>query len=170
LEQQVLEQSKVTAILDQVREELDDHRVSINENTNELQSNHSYLALIERKMDKLAERLDEITLLVKGKHQTSNFTITPLNQKEKDVFFGLYSLTEGRETTYKEIARKLCQTDTLVGSYITNMIEKGIPVLKTYRKGIIYLQLDDEFRKIQAKQNIVGLNTRLTYWMDRKEN
>ena len=68
-------------------------------------------------------------------------------------------------TTYREIARKIALSESLVGSYVTNLIEKGIPVVKKYGDGRVYLRLEDDFRREQAKNNIAGVNTRLTRWI-----
>jgi len=156
---------QVMQILDEFKQELDDHREAINDNTNETQSISQYVNLLNAKIDRIAERLDELTLLVKGKPAEREFKLTPLNNREKEVFMVLYTLTQTRPyTTYREIARKIALSEALVGSYITNLIEKGIPVLKKYADGTVYLRLEEDFRKAQATKNIVGVNSTLASW------
>ncbi len=90
----------------------------------------------------------------------------PLTNREKEVFMAIYSLGEMQPCmSYKQLAKKLCTSESLVASYITNIIEKGVPIVKKYDAGIAYIKLDDLFRQVQAKENLVGVNTVLSYWM-----
>lgn len=153
-------------ILEAFREELDDHREAINETTNEVQTTNTYLDAVNDKLDKMASRLDELTLLVKGKKEERKISFSPLTKREKEVFQTLFTLCEfAPYATYREIARKLCITETLAAQYVTNIVEKGIPVLKKYHEGKVYLKLDSTFRDLQAKENVVGLNSLLSNWV-----
>jgi hypothetical protein len=161
---------RVSQSFEQVKEQFEDHLVAINENTNEIQSNFEYLCEMDRKIDKLAEKIEELNLILrqqKGEDTAKKtFELQPLTSKEKEVFYALYVLTEQRRyTTYKDLSKRTCYAESLVASYITNLIEKGIPVVKKYAKRTAYLSLDPEFREIQAKENIVGVNTLLTHWV-----
>lgn len=156
---------EVTSVIDQFREELDDYREAINENTNEIQANYEFISELNKKIDRLTERLDELTLLFKGKKEGTKFNVIPLSKKEKEIFQAIYELGEQNHVTYRQISRKLALPEQLIASYVTNIIEKGVLVLKKYVSGIVYLQLDHEFRQFQAKENIVRINTSLNYWM-----
>ncbi|MEM4282065.1 MAG: winged helix-turn-helix domain-containing protein [Candidatus Woesearchaeota archaeon] len=167
----------------QIRDELDEHREAINENTIELQSNYEFLCELDRKIMRLAARVDELAAELKAFQarkspaaEASNFTqqkpvqkfvIQPLTKKEKSVFLALYSLCQEKcGTTYAEIAANVGVSEQLIASYITALIAKGIPVLKRNHNGTIRLNLDQEFVQLQAKENIVGLDTPLSYWFD----
>jgi hypothetical protein len=161
---------KVNDAFEQIKEQFEDHLETINENTNEIQSNFEYLCELDRKIDKLSERIDELNNILKKQNgekvEEKTFKLQPLTTKEKEVFYALYILTENkRYVTYKEIAKRVSYSQNLVASYITNLVEKGIPVVKKYANRIAYLSLDCKFREIQAKENIVGVNTLLTHWM-----
>lgn len=157
--------SAISSVMEQVREELDEHREGLNENVNEVQALYEYVRQVEAKLDRAISKFDELSVLVKGKTDGQRWVFTALNQKEKEVFLVLYSQTESQPfTSYKLIARRLGMSESLVGSYITVLIEKGIPVIKKYQDGCVFLQLDADFRSCQAKDNIVGINTLLTYW------
>lgn len=164
---QVLQSSdQVKKVLEAFREELDDHRSAINENTNEIQAGHEYFEALNNKLDKLSSRLDELTIIVKGKKEVSKFKFAPLTKREKEVFQTLFFLCElAPYATYREIARKLCTSESLTAQYITNMVEKGIPVMKKYHEGKVYLRIDPVFRDLQLKENIVGLNSLLSNWV-----
>ena len=47
-------------------EELDDHRQSINENTSEISSNYEFLAELDRKLEALAKRVEELSALAES--------------------------------------------------------------------------------------------------------
>jgi hypothetical protein len=162
---QVVFKSRVKLILGSFREELDDHRTAINENTNEIQTTHEYLEALNNKLDNFSARLDELTLIIKGKKDEKTFKFSPLTKREKEVFQAFFHLSEfAPYVTYREIARNLCISEGLVAQYITNMIEKGIPVKKKYYEGKVYFKLEREFRDLQIKKNVLKLNSLLTGW------
>ena len=57
-------QTVLKHLLSEVKDELEDHREAINENTNEVQSNYEHILRVENKIDKMQERIEEMTLMV----------------------------------------------------------------------------------------------------------
>ncbi len=164
----VVFRQQVEQVLECYREELDDHRLAINENTNEIAATNEFLNELNLKLDKMAERLDELTLLVKGARQEKKFDVRPLSGKEKEVFQALYLLTESQPfVSYDQLARKTCLTKELVMSYVTSMIQKGVPLLKRYEGNSVFMRVEPNFREKQAKENILGINSLLTSWLPR---
>lgn len=163
---------KIDAFIEQIRDELDDHRAALNENTNEIESNYELLNQLNARMDKLQERLDELTMLVKhgsAAPSVNEYKLEPLTGQEKEAFFALYTLTETTPAvTYHQLARKLTTTVEAVSRMITTIIGKGVPVEKKYSNGNAFLGLDKQFRERQAKENLVRLDTKLTYWDEKK--
>lgn len=156
---------QLSTVLECMREELDDHRMAINENTDELTATNEFSNELARRLDKLTERVDELTLLIKGKKEEKNFSIQPLTSKEKGVFHALYVLTESQPyASYEQVARKTLLTKGIVMDHVTSMIQKGVPVLKKLDSTTVFLKLDQDFRQIQAKKNVIGLNSLLTAW------
>ncbi len=152
--------NKIKKALDDVKEQLEDHLTSINENTNEIQANYEYVHEVESKINKLTERIDEISMFI-GMHpqQRNDSEIPVLTTQEKRVFLVLYAITEEKEhTTYKEIALKLSLPETLVMNYITNLIEKRIPIIKSYSNNEIRLKISSYFKTKQTKTNILRIN------------
>ncbi len=147
-----------------IREEFDEHLESINDNTNEVQANYEYICRLDTKIDRLAEKLDELTsrlsTVIPLSHYDDDEPLVPkieLTQKEKEVFLILYA-SEEKPLTYKDIARIMGDSDLLISGYITNLIEKGIPVMKKYLGHSAYLMLDRRFREMQAKNNMLAIN------------
>ena len=154
------------SVLEGLREELDDHRTAINENTNELQSNHEYIHAVEEKLDKLQARLEELFLVVTGAAEKQKTEIQPLTKKEQEVFQALYVVGEGVPfVSYKQLARKLGWSEALISGFITNLVEKGVPVVKKYDAGQAFVQLEQKFRQKQAKEVVIGLNSLLSHWI-----
>jgi len=157
----------VMQILECFREELDDHLLSINENTSEVESNYEHIRGMAEQLEKMAQRLDELTLLVKGKSAKKEFSVKPLTTKEKQVFQALYVLGQEQPfATYKVLSKKLGMSEGLVQSYVTNLAEKGVAIVKRYQNNQVWVKIDDKFRAIQAKKNLVGLDFALTNWIE----
>lgn len=167
--QEVLSESfsaDVQKLLKVFREELDEHRECINENSQELEYNFSYLREIDEKLEKLNARIDELFLLVSGKTTAEEPKIRPLTKTEKDVFAAIYRLGAVLScVSYKQIAKQAGISEGMVSSYITALVEKGVPVVKKLSGGVAYVQLKPEFRELQARKNIVGLDAPLSSWI-----
>lgn len=141
-------------MLAQFRDELDEHRTAINENTDEIQSNYAYGQELHQKLDQLAERLGRIELLLEG--QVKRFEVHPLTYQEKQVFLVFY--TEEKPLTYADIAAQTGYTEALVQHNISSLIEKGIPVIKSYFNSTPFMKLNPEFKELQAKENLLNLS------------
>ena len=144
-----------------IKEEFNQHLDSINQNTDEINANFEHITELEAKIDKLDEKISDIQmelLQLKGvkKEDMKKYEKINLIKTEKEVFVLLYS---NEELTFLQIARKLSLTKQLVERYISNLILKGIPVIKSYREDETFLSLDPHFKAQQAKENIVGLDS-----------
>lgn len=151
-------------LFDEIKEELDEHLYSINQNTNEISSNHEYLCEIDYKINKLSEKIEHIQLFLEQNlgYKTvkmPKFNTKPLTNNEQDVFLVLYTLEERKgAVTYSDIAKRIGLSEDLVCDYITRMIEKNVPIIKRYINNKPLLRLDPQFKRIQAKENILKLN------------
>jgi len=144
-----------------VKEEFNQHLDSINQNTDEINANFDYVVELEAKIEKLDEKISELQLEVsqlKGdkKKETKKYTKISLTHREKEVFLLLHS---NEELTFLQIARKLSLTKQLVERYISNLVLKGVPIIKSYRENEAYLSLNPHFKAQQAKENLVGLDS-----------
>ncbi len=153
--------SKLRLAFQKVRSELDDHLQSINENTNEIQSSHEYITKLEMKLEKLNEKVEELMILqnLTTEKQKSKMNNVRLTIREQEVFLILY--TEENFLTYSKIAKKLGLTPSLVSSYVTNLIAKGVPIIKKFENNQAKVKLDTQFRKLQAKQNLLKISPRV---------
>lgn len=152
----------------QIKDEFNDHLEAINENTNEIQANYEYLCEVDQKLTKVTERLDELTMFLRAQagklvEEKPTFETSPLTKKEKELFQALYVLEDEKgSVTYSDIGRRTGLSERLVQAYITNLIEKGIPIIKRYLHNQVFLKLDTVFKDIQARENLVGISPRIS--------
>lgn len=157
--------SKLKLTFAVIKEEFEEHLQSINENTSEIQENYTYLYELDNKITKLNERIDEIYLTLskmtgkKLRKMPAFEDIDPLTEKEKVVFLNLY--TEEKPITYADLARKLNLSIELTRQHILNLMEKGIPIQKTYKNTRPYIYLDPKFKNLQAKKNILKIEQKI---------
>jgi len=98
----------------------------------------------------------ELSHLNGNKEKIKKYDKISLTNREKELFVLLYSY---EELTFLQIARKLSLTKQLVERYVSNLILKGIPIIKSYREDQTYLSLDPHFKSQQAKENLVGIDS-----------
>lgn len=152
------------AALKGIREEFDDHRESINDNTSEIEANYELLCRLDAKVDRIEAQLEQFQLSL------SQFLGSPsqplaqapieLEEREKDVFLVLYTAADEKPLTYRDIASAMKESEFLVRGYITNMIEKGVPITKRYVNDVAYVSFGRHFKDRQAKENLVKLSQR----------
>ncbi len=159
-----LDKIKVTfdTTLKGIREEFDDHLESINDNTNEIQANYEYIMRLDEKLNKFNEKLEQLEswmariagIPIKEEEEQPIL----LDEKEKSVFLIVYTASE--PVTYSYIAKSLNENEFLVRGYVTNMLEKGVPIQKRYMDNQVFLALDKQFKERQAKENVIGISQR----------
>jgi hypothetical protein len=151
------------SLFEEVKEELDEHLDAINQSTNEISANYEYLVEIDFKINKLSEKIEQLQLFLEqnfGYKSTKQpkFQPKPLTNNEQDVFLVLAMLEEKKgAVTYGDIAKRTGLSDDLISNYVTRMIEKNVPIIKRYVNNQPFLRLDPQFKKLQEKENILGL-------------
>jgi DNA-binding MarR family transcriptional regulator len=148
-------ESKIRSAFKTIREEMDDHLASINENTDELQEQHERIDELELKIDKIKEQMDEIQLsLSRISSQNKEYQLT---DSEKNVFMVLYSV-EQTPLSFSDISMRTGLTELTVKAHIFSMISKGIPILERQIDGQSFFRLDKKFKELQAKENILKID------------
>ena len=152
------------AALKGIREEFDDHLEGINDSTNEIEANYELLCKLESKVDRVEAQLERIQLALSSfmgsPSHLSSLSQIDLDEREKEVFLVLYTASDEKPLSYKEIAAGMKESEFLVRGYITNMIEKGVPIAKRYVNDVAYISLESSFKDMQARENIVKLSQR----------
>lgn len=137
-----------------IKEELNEHLDSINQNTIEFEQVYQRIAMLEGMLDKLTERIDELSITNQPTTYT-NFDI-PLSLREQEVFVILY--TSSNPLTGQDIAKYLGLTDELIHTYVYKLISKGIPVMKHYREKELIYSLERTFKDLQARKSLVHID------------
>lgn len=155
-------EGKLKKAFSKVKEELSNHLETINENTNEFQANYEYICEINSRIDKLNEKIDDIQVMLSKivntkikKQYDEKFFVEPLTINEKQVFKVIYAAD--KKLKYSDIAKQTNMSQSLVRTYVTNLIEKGVPITKEYVQGKPLIALNLEFKELQAKKNLVCL-------------
>ena len=150
------------ATLRGVREEFDEHLESINDNTTEIQANYEYITRVDEKLSRMLERLENLESWMS---RLTGVPIRPdeeekirLDETEQKVFLMIYTASSEKPITYEDIAQYLGENEFVIRGYVTNMLEKGIPVQKKYQDRQVFLFLAKDFRERQAKHNILGIS------------
>lgn len=149
---------------DGIKQEFEEHLQAINENTSEIASNFEYVSEIEARLDRIAERVDQIQMFLESNsgiqvERKHSFDVKRLSRKEQEVFLVIYTLEEEKgKLSYSDIASSLGMSEQLTASYITSLIGKGVPITKRYIDSKPYFRLDPDFKTLQAKENILQLS------------
>ena len=83
-----------------------------------------------------------------------------LSKQEFLTFLTIYQLEEDLEgyVSYIDIAAKLELTEGCIRTYVSSLIKKGIPVLKTkHNNKVVYLSISREFRALNIKKDLMIL-------------
>ncbi|MFH1650289.1 MAG: hypothetical protein ABIA93_07130 [Candidatus Woesearchaeota archaeon] len=137
-----------------IREELDEHLDTINENTVEIEQNYNYLSKIETKLDKLTERVDDLLMRLAPEQEVAQDIA--LTTREQEVFLVLY--TSPSRISPTQIARRLGLTEEMVHNYLFNLMAKKIPVHKVFDDGQMLFELETSFKDLQARKNLLKIN------------
>ncbi len=136
----------------ELKQQFEEHLFAINENTTEIQALFDYLHEIEQKLDRLAQRVDQMQLSPQPA-LSKNFALT---QTEKEIFLALY--TEESPLCFQEISVKTGLPASLIPDCISALVNKGIPFIRTFYGDKLFLKLDSRFKELQAKENILNVS------------
>ncbi len=137
-----------------VRQALEEHLSAINENTSEIQSLFDYLQEMDVKMEKLTQRLDQMQL--NQNMPLPKIEVQSLNHTERKVFLVLY--TEETPLAFNEIAHRAEVPNSIVPECISSLARKGVPLSRTFCNEQLFVKISQEFKEMQAKENIVNLS------------
>lgn len=139
-----------------LQEELDEHLDAINRNTSEIQACFEYVGDVEKKVDKISEKIDTLMAMIQQPQETGT-KVKPLSLREQEVFLALY--TTANFLTYKQVAHKVSLPEQNIPQLIEIIIEKGVPILKKFAEGKVCVQIDPEFKNEQAKHNVLQIDS-----------
>lgn len=157
-------EDKVRNSFASIREEMEDHLDAINENTNEIQSNYETVCDLDNKINKLSEKIDQMSLMIKQLASQTTMAKSRyfLTYDEQKVFIVLYTFGEEKgPLSALDIAIRMNSTELLVKTCVKNMMQKNIPIVGKEIEGQQYFKIDSSFKEIQAKENVLNLDESL---------
>jgi DNA-binding CsgD family transcriptional regulator len=154
-EEQVIVES-VKLAFKRVKQELDEQLSCINENSQDVSELNELVLHLDRKIDKLTERLDNLDIVLNPKFQVGSVQLT---KREQEVFLALSSSSG---LTAVQVAKVLGFTPDMVNLYIINMIGKGVPIRKELAGDLLVFSIESDFKDIQLRRNILNIDSRLS--------
>jgi hypothetical protein len=145
----------ITKDISLLQEACDDHLLAINENTEEINNTQTSVEQIESKLEKLNARIDTMHMMFNQIMWQTKITIE-LNNDEQALFQVLCS--HKNFLTLDFVMNKIHMNAETIRTFITSLIDKGIPVLVKDQGGQVFLNLDSEFRTLQRKHKVVKVN------------
>ena len=136
-----------------VKEELNEHLDSINQNTGEIQEAFEVMQRLEEKLDRIEARLEKMEL------QKDSKNLIMLTPREEEVF-ALLCVVD-RKLSLREIGNTLMLPEEIVNTAIFNLLAKGIPVLKQMTDTSVLIYLDHTFKDQQRKKPTVNISERI---------
>lgn len=87
------------------------------------------------------------------------YSLQTLTNKEFLVFLTIYQLEKDiRKVTYEDLARKLTLTSGCIRSYITSLLRKKAPILKSkINNKLTILSIEPSFRSLTSEQKLINL-------------
>ncbi len=144
-----------------IKDELEDHLQTLNENTKEIENNYEFLCELDNKIAKLTERIDDIHLMMTKIMNQASDQIS-LTEDEQKVFLILYTFGEETLLSFSDIARKLNMPELLVRKAISSMMIKGIPIIEKQIDKDSFFEIDSKFKEEQATKNIIKIDEKIT--------
>ena len=140
-------EKKIKSSFGAVKEEIEDHLVAINENTDELKNHSSFLHELDEKIEKLCERMDQMQLMM------IQITKPSLSENEKMVFETLSNFSS--PLSCSDIAMRLNLTELIVKAHLFSMICKGIPIKEKVIESQSYFLIEKKFREKLLVETVI---------------
>lgn len=127
-----------------VKEEMEDHLVAINENTDELKSHADFMNELDSKIESIHDRMDSLHLMLMKVMKSS------LNDNETKIVDVLDKSTSFMSC--KDIAFSAGVSELFVKAHLFSMICKGVPLKEKVIDTQSYFTLE---RKNEMKQTVM---------------
>lgn len=148
-----------------MKEELDEHLLAINENTRDLDQQAAAVSVLEEKFEKLHLRMDAMHMMFRKLIMQAKVRVD-LSCSEQKVFALLFEF--GKYVPTKFIAEKACFGSEDLEETVTSLCDKGIPIERRVIGDREYLKMDQDFRMIQAREQIVQVSPSVMQQMENK--
>ncbi len=143
---------RIRAAFKKISKELEEHLEAINMNTNEIQSNYEEILELNRKIEKLTERLDELQMVLAPRLRLTGLSLT---DHEEEIFIVLY--TSSQKLSISQISQRTGLNMDYCENLLYSMMVKGLPIYREINGGEIFFYMDPYFKDLQARKRIIPL-------------
>lgn len=154
--------STIDSTTKSIREELDDHRVSIDSQTEDMEKVFGALDEVDSKVDSVVEklnaRIDKLQMMLAQALMRSMIHVE-LSEEEQYVFAVLEKSTVA--TSVIGVARKSGLSVDAIFVACEKMVDKGIPLRKGSRDGKPYLFIESAFLESQRRNRMIYIDARI---------
>ena len=143
-----------------IKEELEDHLSAININTEEISKQEGNFYMIDEKIEKLNQKIDNLTVVmnnIKKRLPEQEGFFPTLSKQEQRVFALLYTI-ENTPLSYLDISTQLRIPELSTKKLIENLVGKGIPILQKKIDDKFFFTLEPKFKELQMKKNVVNID------------
>jgi len=141
-------EEKIKKSFSAVKEEMEDHLIAINENTDELKAHSSFMNELDSKIEALNEKIESLHLML------MQLMGKALNENEKKVLDVLSKSTSF--LSCREIAFSAGVSELFVKAHLFSMICKGVPL----KEKVIDNQSYFAFQKSSEEKQIMHLTVK----------
>lgn len=99
-------------------------------------------------------------LSIVGLKSEINSLFSSLSKQEFLTFLTVYQQEEDLEgyVSYIDVAAKLGLTEGCIRTYVSSLMKKGIPIIKTkYNNKVVYLSVSKDFRALNIKKDLMTI-------------
>ena len=148
-----------------IREEFEDHLTSINENTDEVNNVNNRFEEMDHKIEKLNTRLDTIHMMFQQLIVQTRVSVE-LSIQEQRIFS---VLSMHPYLSLQDLEMKTALSHGELEEMLTALADKGIPIVKKTKDGYAFVKLDDDFRALQEKHQLVKVNPAIMQQLENKQ-
>lgn len=147
---------ELKVVFSKIKEEFEDHLESINQNTIEIQSSFEYLSRLASSVEKIEQRLARLENETPREKRSETVLLT---REEEEVYAVLLDSSRQRQLlTYDRIAQKVDVSKTFCAHIVSSLVDKGVPVLKKFSNGDVFLEIESHFVNNETLINVVTID------------
>ena len=148
---------ELRVVFSKIKEEFEDHLESINQNTIEIQSSFDYLSRLAGSVEKIEQRLARLENRTERTEKPAETVV--LTRDEEEVYALLLdSSKQHRLLTYEHIARSIESSKTFSAHLIANLVDKGVPIVKKFSNGDVFLEIESTFIEHESTIKVVTID------------
>jgi len=158
-------EKELRSFLLNIRDEMDDHLTSINQNTEEVSKFYNHIDEVEAKIDKLNTRLDTMHMMFRQVMNQAAVSVD-LNLNEQRLFVMLEACP--KYLAISDLAERTGVSFENAEESIMSMTDKGLPLIKGIYESKSCVKLDPEFKQMNRRQRLIKISPAIVQQFENK--